>query len=96
MEETHKEDGLEVNFPLQCNSNKHIKHKLQMEIMGKEHLWYKLRKARDELKLVKPLVFQVINSNNSMQSHNPRLQLQTQGIDFDEKKSLIFNDKVYF
>ena len=65
-----------------------------MEIMVKEPPWYKHPKVKEELKLDKPLVFQVINSNNSMPSLNQRLQLQMLGIDFDESTDI--KTKVYF
>ena len=64
-----------------------------MEIMVKEPPWYKHPKVKEELKLDKPLVFQVSN-NNSMQSLNLRLQLQMLGIDFDEITDI--KNKVYF
>ena len=53
-----------------------------MEIMVKELPWYKHPKVKEELKLDKPLVFQV-NSNNSMQFLNQRLRLTMLEIDFD-------------
>ena len=64
-----------------------------MEIMDKEPPWYKHPKVKEELKLDKPLVFQVSN-NNSMQSLNLRLQLQMLGIDFDVITDI--KTKVYF
>jgi len=63
-----------------------------MEIMDKEPPWYKHPKVKEELKLDKPLVFQV--SNNSMQSPNLRLQLRMQEIDFEEITDI--KSKVYF
>ena len=65
-----------------------------MEIMVKEPPWYKLLKAKEELKLDKPLAFLVTNINNSMQSLNLRLQLQMLGIDFEEITDI--KNKVYF
>ena len=63
-----------------------------MEIMVKEPPWYKHPKVKEELKLDKPLVFQV--NNNSMQFLNQRLQLQMLGIDFDTSTDI--KHKVYF
>ena len=66
-----------------------------MEIMDKEPPWYKHLKVKEELKLDKHLVSQVIQEdNNSMQSLNLRLQLQMLGIDFDQNTDI--KTKVYF
>ena len=66
-----------------------------MEIMDKEPPWYKHLKVKEELKLDKHLVSQVIKEdNNSMQSLNLRLQLQMPGIDFDVITDI--KTKVYF
>jgi len=82
QEETHKVDGQEVNFPLQCNNNKLPKYKLRMEIMDKEPPWYKRPKVKEEHKLDKHLAYPVIN-NSMLESPSLKLLLLMLETDFE-------------